>query len=195
MIIEGLVTTVNASGTVNLAPLGVVVASNEAVRPSSILLRPYPGSKTYSNLKDVPQGVFHCTDNVLLMAEALLDEARPDWTESETVAVPRLADAPSWWEFQIEQWDESSLPSRARAEVLHVGHTRAMVGLCRAKWAVIEAAILVSRIGILPDDQIHEGLARLPVIVDKTGSDSEKQALRRLMDHAEQRTGSAERSP
>src|ERR1043166_8198807 len=46
MILEGLVTTLNADGGVNIAPMGPIV--DEAMR--HLILRPYQTSRTYANL-------------------------------------------------------------------------------------------------------------------------------------------------
>ena len=64
MILEGLVTTTDADGTPHLAPMG----PTRGRRLRSLLLRPFPTSNTYRNLVRHGEGVFHVTDDVLLIA-------------------------------------------------------------------------------------------------------------------------------
>src|ERR671938_399513 len=66
MILEGLVTTTGPDGAMHLAPMGPRVEPDW----SRFLLRPFPTSQTYRNLKARPQGVLHVTDDVLVLAEA-----------------------------------------------------------------------------------------------------------------------------
>src|SRR5262249_25957917 len=67
MILEGIVTTISPeTGEVNIAPMGPHV--DESMR--HFVLRPYPTSQTYKNLKAHGEGVLHVTDDVLLLAKA-----------------------------------------------------------------------------------------------------------------------------
>jgi uncharacterized protein len=68
MILEGIVTTTSSEDAVNIAPMGPVV--DEAME--RFLLRPYQTAQTYQNLKYHPEGVFHVTDDVLLLAQAAI---------------------------------------------------------------------------------------------------------------------------
>src|SRR5436309_10267675 len=68
MILEGIVTTISPEGVLNLAPMGPAV--DEAM--NRLLLRPYQTAQTYRNLKAHGEGVFHITDDVLLLAQAAI---------------------------------------------------------------------------------------------------------------------------
>ena len=57
------------------------------------------------------------------------------------------------------------------------------VGFCRAKGAVIEALIAVTRKGVLPDDEIEAQLRQSRVIVEKTGGEAEREAMRMIDGH------------
>ncbi len=73
MILEGILTTLNADGSLNVSPMGPRV--DEEL--SEILLRPFQTSTTYRNLKRTRQGVFHVTDDVELLAQAALGTPDP----------------------------------------------------------------------------------------------------------------------
>ena len=73
MILEGLVTTTSPDGAMHLAPMGPRVAADW----SGFLLRPFPTSQTFRNLKAKGEGVLHVTDDVLLLAKAAVGRAPP----------------------------------------------------------------------------------------------------------------------
>jgi len=64
-ILEGIVTTYNENGTVNISPMGPIV--DEPI--TKFVFRPYRTSTTYQNLKRTGKGVFHVTDDVELFAQ------------------------------------------------------------------------------------------------------------------------------
>ena len=86
MILEGIVTTLNDDETPNIAPMGPIVEL-EDVR--TFVLRPYKTATTYRNLKRWGEGVFHVTDDVLLLARGAIEArdhrvklGRPKWCKA-----------------------------------------------------------------------------------------------------------------
>jgi hypothetical protein len=69
--------------------------------------------------------------------------------------------------------------------VVHSGRFRDFFGFNRAKHAVVEAAILASRIHILPASEISAEFRRLGVLVDKTGGPQEHEAFKFLLQYVE----------
>ena len=61
--------------------------------------------------------------------------------------------------------------------VVDRGERKPLAGLCRAKHAVVEASILASRHRLLPLEEILGELARLDVLVEKTGGHREREAM------------------
>jgi hypothetical protein len=181
MILEGIVTTVSPSGVVNIAPMGPRV--DAALR--RFLLRPFPTSQTYRNLKVHGEGVLHVTDDVLLLARAALGpvEPAPTLRAADHVKGFVLCDACRYHEFRVAGLDEREERVRIDCEVVHTGRLRDFFGFNRAKHAVVEAAILATRTAFLPLDQIEAEYRKLAVIVDKTGGDQEQQAFNLLREH------------
>jgi hypothetical protein len=62
---------------------------------------------------------------------------------------------------------------------------RDFFGFNRAKHAVIEAAILASRIDFLPRSEIDAQWDFLRPLVEKTGGDAERQAFQQLTEFVE----------
>jgi len=175
LILEGIVTTINEDGSVNISPMGPIV--NESM--SRFVLRPYQTSTTYHNLKRIGEGVFHVTDNVEMLARAAISELTelPDMIQAEKITGFILTDACRWYGFRTTLLDDHEERTRIECEVVDSGRQRDFIGFNRAKHAVVEAAILATRIGILPDDQINEETQRLATIVEKTAGSQEKRAF------------------
>jgi uncharacterized protein len=175
MILEGIVTTHDASGAVNVAPMGPIVDDSM----STLRLRPFQTSQTYRNLKVVPSGVFHVVDDVLLLARAAVGllPTTPPTFPAEKVSGVVLAQACRWYEFLVDELDDSRDRVEIMARVVHTGRLRDFFGFNRAKHAVLEAAILATRIHLLPRDEILAEFARLKTPVDKTAGPQEFEAF------------------
>jgi hypothetical protein len=155
------------------------------VRGERFLLRPFPTSRTYRNLKGHGEGVLHVTDDVLLLARAALGpvEPLPALLPATRVRGVILEDACRYYEFRVCSLDDSEQRVRIEAEVVHAGRLRDFFGFNRAKHAVVEAAILATRTDFLPLDEIEEEYRKLAVLVDKTGGSREQEAFALLREH------------
>ncbi len=178
MILEGLVTTLDPDGSPHLAPMGPRVARDFA----SFVLRPFPTSNTYKNLLRHPEGVLHVTDDALLLAKAALGavDVFPPVRPAERVRGVVLADSCRHLEFVVDSMDASRERVTIEARVVHAGRTRDFFGFNRGKHAVVEAAILATRLHILPLEEVAVEFRRLRVIVDKTGGPDEHAAMELL---------------
>ena len=174
MILEALVTTLDADGAPHLAPMGPRVAPDFA----RFTLRPFPTSNTYQNLLRHGAGVLHVTDNALLLAKAAIGIATvPPVRPAERVRGFVLADCCRFFEFVVKSVDTRSERVNIEAEVVHSGHVREFFGFNRAKHAVVEAAILATRLHILPLAEVAAEFKKLRVIVGKTGGPDEHTAM------------------
>ncbi len=177
-ILEGLVTTTNPDGSMHCAPMGPHVDSHWRY----LLLRPFPTSHTFHNLKARGEGVLHVTDNVLLMAKAAVGELEtPEFRLAERIEGYILLDACRFYEFQVIDIDDSGERIEMNCEVVHTGSTRDFWGFNRAKHAVLEAAILATRLHILPIEDVRIEYRKLGIIVEKTGGEREIQAFEFLL--------------
>jgi hypothetical protein len=185
MILEGIVTTVCPDGRVNIAPMGPIVDASMR----ELVLRPYQTSTTYQNLKRTGQGVFHVTDDVWLLAQAAIGAPHPlpEMLPAKEVEGFILADACRWYAFRVRELDDRQERTNIVVDVVASGRLRDFLGFNRAKHAVLEAAILATRIGILPKEQISEDLKKLAVLVEKTGGDQERRAFAFLEEHVRNR--------
>lgn len=180
MILEGLVTSLNSAGDVNLAPMGPIV--DESM--TRLILRPFQTSTTFQNLRQQPFGVFHVVDDVLLIAQAALHrlESMPETFPAARIPGRVLKDCCRWYEFEVTVCDESSERTRLEANVVHTGRIRDMFGFHRARHAVLEATILATRLHLLPEHEIRAQLAALASPVEKTAGERERQAFALVCD-------------
>lgn len=174
-ILEGIVTTRNADGTVNISPMGPIV--DEQLQ--RFLFRPYQTSTTYQNLKREGSGVFHVTDDVLLFAQAAVGQPDPLPALDDLV----LVDACRWLKFEVRSLDDSQERTEIVAETIDQGTQRDFFGFNRAKHAVLEAAILATRVHLLPAAEIQQEIQRLQTPIDKTAGERELQAFAFLREY------------
>jgi hypothetical protein len=180
MILEGIVTTLNPDGTLNVAPMGPDVEPD--VR--AFVLRPFKTAATYRNLKVWGEGVLHVTDDVLLLAESALGRPAERPTKPATRVQGRiLLDACRYYEFRVAKLDDKEERVTIRAETVAWGRQRDVFGFNRGKHAVVEAAILATRTEFLPLEEVLAEFRKLLVLVDKTGGSQERAAFDLLFNH------------
>lgn len=188
-ILEGLVSTVNGDGSPHIAPMGPIV--DETI--SRLHLRPYQTSTTFRNLRRLGQGVFHVTDDVELLARSAVNRLEPP-PKCEPASCVRgfiLPEACRWYAFQVKSLDDRAERADIVAEVVGSQRLRDFFGFNRAKHAVVEAAILATRLRWLPADSILKELESLAVPVEKTGAEQERRAFAFLEEFIRQHVGSA----
>jgi hypothetical protein len=181
MILEGLVSTLNADGSPHVAPMGPHV---EGIDFNDFVLRPFPTSQTYQNLLIHPEGVLHVTDDALLIAKSAIGIGTGKFQVAEHIRGFVLSDCHRYYEFRITNIDSKEQRIRMTANVVCCGMgTRRWFGFNRARHGVLEAAILATRVHLLPREQLEQEFKVLQVIVDKTGGNEEKEAMELLRSH------------
>ena len=180
MNLEAIVTTVSKDDSVNVAPMGPHFnhSPDEPV-VESFELRPFTTSQTFKNLQATGCGVLHVTDDVLLFARAAIHNFTepPETTPAKHVEGAILAECCRWYEFKTKFIETTGDRASIQCKIIGGGRQRDFFGFNRAKHAVIEAAILATRIDFIPIDAIREQLNPLRSIVDKTGGVDEKTAF------------------
>jgi uncharacterized protein len=177
VIVESIVTTIAADGTVNCAPMGVEWGED------AIILKPFLETATYRNVVPSGAAVVNLTDDVRLFARGAISNPRPQTVPATRVVGAVLADCCSWREVEVRAIDSTPPRSRIETAVVFRGHHREFIGFNRASHAVLEVAIYATRLHILPRAFVESELARLQVIVDKTAGPHEVEAMALLTDY------------
>lgn len=180
MILEGIVTTCDATGRMHVAAMGPHL-DDEAGRTGAIerlTLRPFATSQTATNLAAVPAGVFHLVDDVLLFARVVTKSPAgvPAGRPAARIRGWVLEDACRAYEFEVVESDVTPERRRHEARVVAVHEGRPFVGFHRARHAVVEAAILATRLHLLGADDVRRQMAMFLPLVEKTGGDREREA-------------------
>ncbi len=177
MILETIVTTVDASDTVNVAPMGVEWDEQ------TIVLKPFVDTTTYRNVTATGTAVVNLTDDVRVFARAAISNPRYPTFTAQVVRGVVLADCCSWRELTVRSIDSTPPRSRIDAAVVHRGTRREFIGFNRACHAVLETAIYATRLHLLSREFVEAELVRLQTIVDKTAGPREREAMAMLADH------------
>ena len=181
MIIESILTSMNAEGTINFAPMGVEWGE------TTIVLKPFLETTTFRNLSATRFAVVNLTDDAMLFAQGAISSPQFPWVPAAVVRGAVLEAATAWREVEVVAIDDTPPRSRIETRVVHRGTRRDFLGFNRARHAVLEAAILATRTHMLPAEQIREEYARLQVIVDKTAGPREQEAMAMLTEYVRSR--------
>ena len=177
MIRESIVTTLGPDGGVHIAPIGVIVEAQ------GLVITPFRPSATLDNLLARKAAVVNYTDDVRVFAGCITGRKR-DWPTrpAERVQGAVLDAALAHEELELAVVREDSQRPRLICRTLRVATHAPFRGFNRAQSAVIEAAILASRLSMLPREKIEREIAYLTIGVEKTGGPREREAWGWLME-------------
>jgi hypothetical protein len=183
MIRECIVTTLGSGGRVHIAPLGLIAEHGE--EGEGWIIAPFKPSTTLDNLRANPYAVANFTDDVLVFAGCLT--GRRDWPTHPAVRIPGaiLDTTLSHVELKVGRVQEDEQRPRFHCKIVHEASHAPFKGFNRAQAAVIETAILTSRLHVLPREKIETELAYLQIAVEKTAGPREHEAWRLLVDKIE----------
>jgi len=150
VIVETIVSTYNADGQANAAPMGVTMESLQRA-----VLRIYVSSLTYKNLQSKKSGVVNVTYDPEVFYRTAFKEANPngrvpqDWFEkAETVDAPRLRAADAHIEVavaDIREFDAERAEVGCDVKLIQASSVLPKA-YCRALFATIEAIIHATRV-------------------------------------------------
>ena len=186
LIREVIVTTVCAAGEVHLAPMGI------REEDGLVLLQPFRPSTTLENVLGTGCAVVNYTDDVRVFAGCLTGRRSWPTVPADSVKAHRLEAALAHRELVLERIEEDQARPRLWCRDVRFETHAAFRGFNRAQAAVLEAAILVSRLHMLPLEKIDAEVEYLTTGVTKTAGPSELEAWGWLMERiAAHRAGAA----
>jgi hypothetical protein len=172
---EVIVTSLSENGQAHSAPMGISEVNGH------FLIQPFKPSATYDNLKRHRQCTINYTDDVRVFAGSLT--GRRDWPTLPCNAIDGfyLENALAHTELELVEFEDGDLRTRFLGRVVGEYNHSPFRGFNRAQSAVIDAAILVSRLGMLPVEKIQQEIAYLTIAIDKTAGSRELEAWGWLM--------------
>ncbi len=175
MIQELVVSTQNREGEVHLAPMGIHVHGDE------LIILPFRPSTTLRNLVVTGDAVLNYCDDVRVFAGCLT--GRRDWALKPAEKIPGfvLDCALAHTEVELVRIEEDDTRPRLFCKAIHTVNHAPFKGFNRAQYAVLEAAILISRLNMLPLEKIDSEINYLRIGLEKTAGDRELEAWGWLM--------------
>ena len=169
-ILETVVATRNADATHHVAPYGLIRDGEGWV------LAPFRPSPAIDNLHRTPYAVASSPRDLRVIAGAVT--GRRDWPTAPALRVPgvRLRDAYAHMELEVVDVADDPLRPRFRCRVVHAESHAPFLGYNRAQAAVIEAAILSTRLHLLPREKIQTEMTYLEIAISKTAGPAEAEA-------------------
>lgn len=176
MIFETIVTTLSPSGVPHIAPMGVRYDGD------MVVLMPFKPSTTLENILGSGCAVLNLTTDTRVFAGCVT--GRRDWplVPADTIRCLRLGSGLGHVELHLaEIRDDPTRPVLRMARGYAARHGD-FAGFNRAQAAIIEGAVLVSRLHMLPASKIDSEMAYLQIAIDKTAGPSELEAWQWLVD-------------
>ncbi len=175
-IYESIVTTRNGDGTPHIAPMGVWQQGGYYV------LAPFKPSRTLTNLHSSANVVINFTDQVQVFAGCMT--GRYNWPVIAATIIEGyvLEGALTHIELEVDHIVAHERRPEVHCKVVHQATHRAFNGFNRAQSAVLELAILVSRLSMLPADKVTAEVAYLSIAIEKTAGTEEREAWHWLLE-------------
>ena len=175
MIHEGVIVTRGADGQPHITPLGMRIEAGLTV------LSPFRPSTTLNNLEASGVATMNFVDDVRVIAGCLTGRRAFDLVDAEPELAPRLACALTADFMRVKSVDADPVRPKFFCEVVRTEAVAPFRGFNRAQAAVLEAAILFSRVRMLPAEKLERELAYHTIAIDKTAGPREQEAWGWLM--------------
>ncbi len=188
MIQEVIVTTQNAEGATHIAPMGVHVVNDE------FIILPFRPSTTLNNILQSESAVINYIGDVRVFAGCLT--GKRDWplTAAEKIPGHYLSSALAHKEIKLVRVEDDETRPKLFCKAIHAVNHAPFQGYNRAQFAVLELAILVSRLNRLPLEKINAEIEYLSIGLHKTAGEKELEAwgwLMKLVENHKQGLGKA----
>jgi hypothetical protein len=188
-IFETVVTTCSPAGVVHVAPMGV------RYRDEGVVLKPFRPSTTLDNLITTRLAVLNIVDDVRIFAGCITGRRGFQTVDVNRAGEPRAVRLEGALEhvlLRLERVaDDAERPTLMLARVHEVRHA-AWRGFNRAQAAVVEGAVLVSRLHLLPPEKVESEMRYLQIAIDKTAGAAEHEAWEWLVEAVAARMARAE---
>ncbi|MAQ72809.1 MAG: tetrahydromethanopterin synthesis protein [Gammaproteobacteria bacterium] len=171
MIHEVIVTTKSTEGEVHIAPMGIKMNQKE------VFISPFKPSRTLENLISQKEAVINFIDDVRIFA-GIICGIKKDWplTDLKNIDVPRLKDANSHFETAVKEIFDDEVRPKVVCKISNKDIHAPFLGFNRAQFSVIEASVLVSRLGMISMEKILKEVEYLKIGFDKTSGPKEEEA-------------------
>lgn len=179
MIFETIVTSANADGSPHIAPFGI------REQGGLVLIASFRPSASLDNLLRERVAVINLTDDVRLFAGALTGNRTWPVVPADKITSWVVQGALAHRELELVEVVEDHIRPELWFKVIHEATHAPFRGFNRAQAAVVELAILVSRLQMLPLEKIDAEIGYLSIAMEKTAGEREWEAWGWLMEKVE----------
>jgi len=150
------------------------------------IILPFRPSTTLNNILQSKTAIINYCDDVRIFAGCLTGKS--DWTltAAEKIKGQYLSSALAHRELELVRIEDDNTRPKLYCKAIHTVNHAPFQGFNRAQYAVLEAAILVSRLNMLPIEKIESEIAYLSIGLNKTAGVKELEAWGWLMTIIEQ---------
>jgi hypothetical protein len=170
VIYETVVSTVSASGAPHVAPMGV------RYRDGHVVLMPFKPSTTLDNIMATGHAVLNVVVDTRIFAGSVTGRRQWPMQAAEHIPGQRLAQALRHVELKLHSHDDDGQRPVLVMRPVHDATHAPFLGFNRAQAAVVEGAVLVSRLHMLPAAKVDTEMAYLQIAIDKTAGPEEHEA-------------------
>jgi len=170
VIYETVVTTLAVNGTPHVAPMGVRYGGDEVV------LMPFKPSATFDNIIATGVAVLNLLTDTRVFAGCVTGRRVWPMQPALHIAGVRLDCALRHIELRLARQDNDTQRPVLHMARVHAATHAEFAGFNRAQGAVVEGAVLVSRLHMLALQKVDAEMAYLQIAIDKTASAHEHEA-------------------
>ena len=175
MIHEVIVTTLDKNNGIHIAPMGIRWTNND-LESKEIIISPFRPSTTLDNLVESKKAVVNLIDDVRVFA-GIVTKKRKDWDiDKSNVHYPFLKDTNTYIPVHVKKITEDDVRPKVICDQIDIISLKPFLGFNRAQSAVIEGAVLTSRLGMIDDEKIKEEIKYLEIAINKTSGTREQEA-------------------
>ncbi len=157
-----------------------LLETGESIDEDFIIL-PFRPSTTLNNLLESKTAVINYCDDVRIFAGCLTGRRNWPLTPAEKIDGQVLKAALAHTEVELLRIEEDALRPKLFCKAVHTVNHAPFKGFNRAQFSVLEAAILVSRLNMIPLEKIESELDYLRIGLEKTAGHKELEAWGWLM--------------
>ena len=172
MIHEVIVTTICNEGIVHIAPMGIRFIDKQVV------ISPFKPSTTLNNITENNIATINFIDDVRVFA-GIVSRHKKDWelsARTDLEIVPNLTLTNTFYNVTVNEYQEDDKRPNIICDIKNSKIIKPFLGFNRAQFSVIEAAVLLSRLGMISMEKIDREIEYLKIGIDKTAGPHELEA-------------------
>lgn len=170
MIFETIIISTNAAGEAHVTPFGVKHEGDD------IVISPFKPSKTLENILTRKSATMNLTDDVRVFAGGLTKRTAWRLLPANKIKGFRLDGCLNHVELTLVDVRENTERPELIMQPVETQQHKAFNGFNRAQAAVIELAVLTSRLHMLPREKVESERNYLQIAIDKTAGAREHEA-------------------